>query len=234
MRLPATARVLARSARLGLLNVPDAKQTLPPAWVRVHFVMATPTLTNTPARARLDLDRPWQHGDTLPAPEAVHSDGDTAWALFNELACEQERRFADTAPMTQPPLRPEEVSWAATMPASAAAIQPRLVPPAAPKAQSQVTLDAALLLARRNNRVCPRPERWTAFTALLPVRKSGRGSQRPPASATGDAWALTPPLSKRLCFREQVEWAESLGVLAQAMAFMQSMAEGEWLHMGEE
>jgi hypothetical protein len=195
--------------------------------------MAAPTSNNTPARARLDLDRPWQPGDTLPAPEAVHSDGDTAWALFNELSREQEQRFADTAPMTQPPLRPEEISWAATRPA-AAAILPRLVPPARAQVQAQVTLEAAMVLARRNNRVCPRPERWTAFTALLPVRTSGRGAQHPPAPATGAAWAITPPLSKRLCFREQVEWADSLGVLEQAMAFMQSMGESEWLHMGED
>lgn len=194
--------------------------------------MATPTSNKTPARPRLDLDRPWQHGDALPVAEAVHSDGDTAWALFNELTREQEQRFADTAPMTQPPLRAEEVGWAATRPASAAAIVPRLVPPARP--QPQLTLDAAMLLARRNNRVCPRPERWTALTALLPVRKTARGSQQPPAPATGAAWAITPPLTKRVCFREQIEWAESLGALEQVVAFMQSIPEDEWLHMGEE
>ena len=194
--------------------------------------MATATPKNS-GRSRHDLDRPWEPGDTIPAPEAVHSDGDTAWALFNEISQQHEQRFADTAPMTQPPsLRPEEVSWAATLPASAAAILPRLVPPA--RKEAQVTLEAAMLLARRNNRVCPRPARWTEFTALLPVRKTVRGSQQPPAPATGAAWAITPSLTKRLCFREQVEWAESQGVLGQAMAFMQSMSEDEWLHMGED
>ncbi len=186
-----------------------------------------------PARARADLDRPWEPGDTIPAPDAVHSDGDTAWALFNELSHQHEQRFAETAPMTHPPMRPEELSWAATMPASAAPAAPRLVPPARSQ-QPQLTLDVAMVVARRNNRVCPRPERWNAFGALLPVRKTARGSQQPPAPATGPAWALTPPLTKRLCFREQVEWAESTGVLEQAMAFMQSMAEDEWLHMGED
>jgi len=193
--------------------------------------MATPN-SKTPERKRFDLDHAWEPGDIIPAAIAVHQDGDTAWALFNELSQQQEQRFAETAPMTQPPLRPEEVSWAATQPASALPILPRLVPPA--RSRQQVTLDAAMVVARRNNRVCPRPERWTEFTALLPVRKIGRGSQQPPAPATGAAWALTPSLSKRLCFREQVEWAESAGVLAQAMAFMQSMAEDEWLHMGED
>lgn len=186
----------------------------------------------SPARARPDLDRPWQPGDTIPAADAVHSDGDTAWALFNELSQQHEQRFADTAPMTQQPMRADELGWAATQPASAAPALGRLVAPA--RTKPQVTLEAAMLLARRNNRVCPRPERWTAFTALLPVRKTARGSQQPPAPATGAAWALTPSLTKRLCFREQVEWAESLGVLERAMAFMQSMSEDEWLHMGED
>ena len=194
--------------------------------------MATPT-SKPPARVRLDLDRPWEPGDTIPAGEAVHSDGDTAWALFNELSNQHEQRFADTAPMTQPPLRAEEVGWAATQPASALPILPRLVPPAR-RAQPAVTLDAAMVVARRNNRVCPRPERWAAFSALLPVRRTARGTQQPPAPATGAAWGVTPPLGKRLCFREQVEWAESAGILVEALAFMQSMSEDEWLHMGED
>ena len=47
-------------------------------------------------------------------------------------------------------------------------------------------------------------------------------------------FAVTPSLTKRLCFREQVEWAERAGSLEAVMAFMQSMAEEEWLHMGED
>jgi hypothetical protein len=51
---------------------------------------------------------------------------------------------------------------------------------------------------------------------------------------TGNAWSETPPLTKRLCFREQIEWAEKQGVLENAIAFMQSMPETDWLHMGED
>ena len=69
---------------------------------------------------------------------------------------------------------------------------------------------------------------------LLPAKTSLRGRQQPPAPPTGRAWAVTPPLTKRLCFREQIEWAESAGVLEAVMAFMQSMPEEEWLHMGED
>ena len=45
---------------------------------------------------------------------------------------------------------------------------------------------------------------------------------------------MTAPLTKRLVFREQIEWAERAGVLEDVVAFMQSMAEEDWLHMGED
>lgn len=195
--------------------------------------MAFPASSKKPARRTTDLDRPWEAGDSIPAPEALHQDGDTGWALWNEAHQQQERRFADTAPMTQPPgLTPEEVAWAATQPAGSAMPKRPLVPRPADK--PLFTLEAAMLVARKNNRVCPRPERWDAFMQLLPAKKSLRGTQHPPAPATGAAWAVTPALTKRLCFREQIEWAERAGVLEAVMQFMQSMPEEEWLHMGED
>ncbi|MBC5782240.1 hypothetical protein H8N03_04740 [Ramlibacter sp. USB13] len=193
--------------------------------------MAFPSSKKTP-RSR-DLNRPWEAGDSIPAPEALHEDGDTGWALWHEASQQQERRFAPTAPMTQPPgMNPEEIAWAATQPAGATLLRRPLVSKAAEK--PLFTLEAAMIVARRNNRVCPRPPQWDAFMKLLPPKKSLRGTQQPPAPATGAAWAITPPLTKRLCFREQIEWAERAGVLEAVMAFMQSMPEEEWLHMGED
>ena len=178
------------------------------------------------------LERKWEAGDSIPAPEAVHHDGDSGWAMWKELSQQHERRFADTAPLTQPPgMKPEEVSWAPTLPASGKAARARK--PQARAAEPLFTLEGAMLVARKNNRVCPRPARWDEFTAMLPVRKTLRGVQQPPTAATGAAWAVTPPLTKRLCFREQIEWAERAGALESIMAFMQSLPEEEWLHMGE-
>lgn len=180
-----------------------------------------------------DLDRPWFAGETIPAPEASHHDGETAWELWNEVAQQHERRFAETMPMTQGPgLTPDEVSWAATQPAGG--VLPKRLP--LPKAAEKplFTLEGAMLVARRNNRVCPRPAHWDAFMKLLPAKKTLRGNQQPPAPPTGAAWVVTPSLTKRLCFREQIEWAERAGALEAVMAFMQSMSEQEWLHMGED
>ena len=184
-----------------------------------------------PARGR-DLDRPWEAGDSIPAPVALHHDGDTAWALWNEVNQQHERHFADTAPMTPPPgMGPEDAGWAPTQPAGGMLL--RNAVPRAPE-KPLFTLEGAMLVARRNNRVCPRPQRWDAFMQLLPAKKTLRGSLQPPAPPTGAAWAVTPPLTKRLCFREHIEWAETAGMLESAMAFMQSMPEEDWLHMGED
>jgi hypothetical protein len=179
-----------------------------------------------------DLDRPWEAGDSIPAPEAIHGDGESAWALWSQVSHQHEQRFADTAPATRPPgMTTEEVQWAATQPAGA--VLPRRTAKAN-AAAAIFTLETAMLVARRNNRVCPRPGRWDAFMQLLPARKTLRGTQQPPVPPTGGAWAVTPSLTKRLCFREQIEWAERAGALEAVMAFMQSMSEEEWLHMGED
>ena len=180
-----------------------------------------------------DLERPWVAGDPIPAPEAIFRDGDSGWALWNEISQQHERRFAKTAPMHLSARGAEPAAWAPTQPAASRGLAARR--PAHPAdMQPLFTLESAMLVARRNNRVCPRPQRWDALMALLPARKTLRGNAQPPMPPTGAAWAVTPALTKRLCFREQIEWAEHAGVLEDVMAFMQSMAEEEWLHMGED
>jgi len=184
----------------------------------------------TPGRRGGDLDRPWEPGDSIPAPEAEHRDDEAAWALFKDLAHQQDRRFADTLPMTRPSgLSTQEAAWAPTRPLTTVARDL----PAAPQ-QPLFTLEAAMLVARRNNRVCPRPDRWTTFMDLLPPRKTLRGTMHPPVPPLGAAWSVTPPLTKRLYFREHIEWAQRADVLEDVMAFMQALPESDWLHIGED
>ena len=179
------------------------------------------------------LDRPWVPGDSIPLPDAVHRDGESAWALWQEVNQQEERRFAPTAPMSGPAtLPPDQRPWAPTEPPARAGALPLPVPRR--RAEPVFTLDSALLLARKNNRVCPRPEHWSAFHALLPARKTLRGSLPPPAPVLGGAWAVTPPLTKRLTFREQLEWAEREGVLEQAIGFLVALQEDDWFHMGDD
>lgn len=187
--------------------------------------------TKPPAHS---LDLPYLHGDVIPVPEAVEKSGDSAWALFSEITRQHDARFADTAPATAPvKLAPNDTTgWAQTRPMAG---NGRVAPAARGNDTMPLfTLDAAMLVARRNNRVCPRPERWLQLAELLPPRKTMRGMQPPPVPITGPAWSVTPPLTKRLCFREHIEWAERQGVLESVMAFMQALPEEDWLHMGED
>ena len=195
----------------------------------------SPSAPKLPTRKATDLEQPWHAADPIPTADAVHSDGESAWALWNEVSRQHEQKFAPTAPMTMLPtapatLHPRERAWASTQPAERGAV----LPVRQREAQPLFTLDSAMLVARKNNRVCPRPVRWTEFFAMLPPRKTLRGQQLPPAPATGPAWDVTPALTKRLCFREHIEWAEGAGMLEAVMAFMQSMREDEWLHMGQD
>jgi len=183
--------------------------------------------------SRHSLDVPYSPGDTIPAPEAIEKEGESVWALFSEISHQHDNRFADTAPNSgaQGLSASEAPGWAKTRPMSGHGPLGRMPQPGG---QQLFTLEGAMLVARRNNRVCPRPERWVQFAALLPPRKTLRGTQSAPAPITGAAWPVTPPLTKRLCFREQIEWAEAQGVLENVMAFMQALPEEDWLHMGED
>lgn len=190
-----------------------------------------------PAPRRTELDFPYALGDKIPAPEAVERDGESVWALWSEVNQQHEDRFADTAPATSAQRNPqvrrssEEQGWAQTQPASA------LMAPSRKRVAETAplfTLDAAMLVARRNNRVCPRPERWQELHQLLPVRKTPRGEQLAPQPPTGPVWSKTAPLTKRLLFREHIEWAEAQGALEGVMSFLQKMQETDWLHMGED
>jgi hypothetical protein len=173
------------------------------------------------------LDHPYTPGDSIPAPEAIEGN-DTAWNEFSELARQQEARFAPTAPASLE----ERTAYAATAPMGLPTT-PDDAPRAAP-APPQVTLDQAMVEARRNNRVCPRPEHWLAIYALLPGRKVVNGKHQPAPPITGAAWKATPSLPKRLCFREHLEWAERNGSLELVLTAMKKLDEKDWLHMGED
>jgi hypothetical protein len=177
-----------------------------------------------------DLDAPYLPGDAIPAPEATEKTGDSAWALWNEIANQHEVRFAETKPATAPmSLNTEERGWARTAPVE---LQPREGGTAG--RAGPVTIDAAMVLARRNNRVCPRPQRWAEFSMLLADSRADLRTPQPPAPATGAAWTQTSSLAKRLCFREQIEWAQRHGALDKAMAFIVALPESDWLHMGDD
>ncbi len=202
----------------------------------------TPPKSSKPPRDKKNyLDTPYTPGDTIPAPDVVEQAGETAWEMWSEIESQHQRRFADTAPASEPmSLDTEERGWARTVPGGMlkAGKGPKgpMKPGAAAPAAPALTVEGVMLVARKNNRVCPTPQQWDAFCERM-TEAAGRGGSKVreplPAAATGAAWSVTPPLTKRLCFREQIEWAGRHGVLEQAMAYVQGLAETDWLHMGQ-
>lgn len=174
------------------------------------------------ARRRSDVPgpaRPGQHPypatwlDSLPLPE-VREGGESTWELWHEAARELEAAFAPTEPSAAAPLAPT----------------PRTAEPAPQALPGRLGADTAMVVARRNNRVCPQPALWTQLYEEL---GGPHADDLPPPPVERWLWSKLSSLQKRLFFREYVEWAERHGKLAHVMAFMARLGEADWLHMGE-
>ena len=186
---------------------------------------------NTPRKppTRSSLDKPYVRGDLIPVPEAVESDSDTAWDTFSALQARQEVHFADTAPASIPmPLPGGDPRYAKTQPAPLKADPRRPAESAA--SRKAVTLDGAMQEARRSNRVCPKPAQWQRIYDAMPADASGKRASPP---LTGAAWTGTPSLSKRMSFRDHIEWAAAHGALERVVALMKELPEDDWHHMGD-
>jgi hypothetical protein len=142
--------------------------------------------------------------------------------------------FPDTEPLSQPMQHSGDTSYDRTVPQPLEAL-PEAPPPrrlslddlgSLSLAPVEVTLYEALAEIRKDNRISPQPTRWLEFYRLL--LQQGDGAALPPEPLTGSAWASTPSLAKRMCFREQVEWAGAHGCLAPAFEFLRSLPETDW------
>ncbi|HET8746874.1 MAG TPA: hypothetical protein VFM98_14800 [Ramlibacter sp.] len=167
------------------------------------------------ARTKSGTLEPENWVSRLPVPEA-HEGGDSAWDLWHEASKRLDLAFAPTEPSSVVPVTTE------------GGCAEELVGPERPHLLSVHTL---MVLARRNNRVCPLPAQWAELYRLL----GGDGQpelQAPPLQPW--LWTRLSGLQKRLRFREHVEWAERHGRLELMARFMGGLEEGDWVHMGEE
>lgn len=188
--------------------------------------MATDKKKSPPAPR--SLDEPYIRGDVLPSPVATEMNTESAWDMWKEVHDQHEAKFADTAPMPDPPKG--DSRYAATEPASLGS-ELGVGPGEAPRGLKvkPPTIDDAMLEARKNNRVCPIPARWQELYQMLPDRKHNQ----PTPPLVGPSWRATPSLSKRMCLREHLEWAEAKGSLDPVLAFLKELPENEWHHMGD-
>ena len=139
--------------------------------------------------------------------------------------------FNDTEPMSTLPMVPpgEESAYADTAPVPLVNVL-AAAPPALALAPQEVTLYDLMAEIRKDNRVCPLPTRWLEFYRVL-EETSGRDSL-PAPPLVGSAWAATPALAKRMCFREQIEWTAQNNCMNAAYRFLQGLRENDWHYMG--
>jgi hypothetical protein len=152
----------------------------------------------------------WLH--SVPLPDAREG-GDSTWELWQEASRQLEEAFAPTQPSDLAPLS----VGTGTM-------------EAAPASNLPLTVDVLMVVARRNNRVCPRPPLWTRLYHAL---DGGSYVDLPPPPVERSLWKKLSDLQKRLHLREYIEWTARHDKLPVISRFLQELAEEDWLHMGE-
>ncbi len=199
---------------------------------------------------------PFLLNDRAAVPEPMESDSEAAWAEFERLyrleAEEFTRAMPGAAPGDEtsrgnpagphewPPERslemPPDAAFAPTLPmpwpggAQAAGVHTGA---GAPHEPAVLTVHEAMVEVRRFNRVCPRPQAWQALYDLIPGKLTTGHAWQPPPPITGAAWQATSAVPKRMCLREQLEWAEHQGALGEAMRFLRALPEDQWHHVGD-
>jgi hypothetical protein len=150
----------------------------------------------------------------LPQLDAQEG-GDSAWAQWHEASRRLDFAFAPTEPSGVAPMQTESGIGEAVVTEERARF---------------LTVHTVMVVARRNNRVCPAPDQWIRLYHQL------GGESRPDLPAPPLQPWLWPNLSglqRRLRFREHAEWAERHGCLDEVARFIGDMAEADWVHMGD-
>ena len=173
-----------------------------------------PAARNDAAPPRKDAG--WGADDWLQPPPSpdVQEGGESMWDAFNEESRRMDLAFADTQPS-------ENVPLASSAPAPLQQQE---------RAGDRWSVDDVILFARRNNRVCPRPLLWSALYLLL---EGERYSDLRPPPTQGSLWETLSNLQRRLHFREHIEWAARHGKLETLAKYLASLAEPDWVHMGQ-
>ena len=81
---------------------------------------------------------------------------------------------------------------------------------------------------RLQGRVCPLPLAWTALWKSLPVEPRDEKRTKPPPPLIFAAWFESSDLQKRDRFEEHLRWAEKLGAIEEAAAFLRALSDADW------
>jgi hypothetical protein len=145
-----------------------------------------------------------------PPPVAeAREGGESTWELWNQASERMDLAFAPTQPSEFTPLPEPARDPLRGVPLSAAAL---------------------MVIARRNNRVCPQPARWNE----LYQRVGGdRYPDLAPPPVHPAIWTRLSAMQRRLHFRDHIEWAERRRKLPEFAAFIEQLEEHDWVHMGD-
>ncbi len=95
------------------------------------------------------------------------------------------------------------------------------------------SLEEVFAEAKKNNRVCPQPQRWQELYDMLPKKQRKGTGWEPSLPLILAAWWDTSALSKILRLREHIEWAAQHGCLHDVYSFLCDLPEDQWYHFGE-
>lgn len=114
------------------------------------------------------LFAPRYPGDRATAPGALEELGETAWQRFEELRQRSERQFAPTqAGRRGPPSAGRGFQPTQPMTQQSGFDPARKMV----RRKAPLSLDQVMVVARKNNRVCPLPAQWHALHELLSAQQ---------------------------------------------------------------
>jgi hypothetical protein len=198
-------------------------------------------------RRRTAIDRS-QGLDFFPdergcVPLPVEDASDAAWAEYHACCRALEQRVrslqADAAQAAHKAIaraagpRASDLGlaheWSAP-PAPLPQLPPLPPPTDAADAKHTPTLEEVLSIASIRDRICPLPAAWSRLYLGL-LSPGLPATELPPFPVDRASWRSTEDFMKRQRFREQVEWAQSRGLLDRVHAFVSRLGEPEWHHL---
>jgi hypothetical protein len=103
-----------------------------------------------------------------------------------------------------------------------------------PDSQNTETFDSLWTYCEENNRLVPAPPEWADLHGMLANRQQKlSGGWEPSAPLILAAWHCTMPIEKHLRFKEHIQWAADHNQLEEVGAFLRSLPEDGWVHIGE-
>lgn len=95
------------------------------------------------------------------------------------------------------------------------------------------TSDSLMAYCRENGRVCPQPMKWNELWEMLPDRRRRGHGWEPAPPLILAAWHEAGAIQKMFRLADHIKWARSHNALPAIAAFLRSLREEDWHHLGE-